>query len=305
MTDLSALPLRPGGVFTTADAGGIGLTTKTLTRLAVRGEVTRLCHGWWLIGRPASPTEHHRSLCAALTSQFADRAWVSHTSALLVARLPVGTADLRRVHLTRTSDRQSRRTPTYVLHSSVGADLDHRGRLATAIVQTALVSGPLQALCAADAALCRRLVSAEDLAAATARLSGHRGMAQARPFLTHADGRHESPGETRTAVVLRSLGYAATPQVELRRDGASYWVDFLLDDAPVVIEFDGRVKYTDPEVLFAEKRREDEIRSWGYVVVRLTWDLLNEPERVRQRIEDARALVLRHLGEPSALVAKS
>ena len=81
-----------------------------------------------------------------------------------------------------------------------------------------------------------------------------------------------------------------TPQVELRRDGQSYWVGFMLDGTRVVIEFDGRMKYTDPKVLFVEKQREDEIRSWGYVVVRLTWDLLNEPPRVRQRIEDALAL---------------
>lgn len=290
MPDLSDLPTRAGGVFATSDAVAIGLTTKTLTRLAAHGQVTRLCHGWWAKGTSTDALDRHRRLCVALTCDFEGRAWVSHTSALAVARLPVAASDLVLAHLTRTSDRQTRRTPTYVLHSCVGADLDRTARLATAIVQSALVAAPLRALYAADAALRSRLVTCDDLGMAQDRLAGQRGMAQARAFLRHADGRHESPGETRTAVVLRLLGYRATPQVELRRDGQSYWVDFLLDDAPVAIEFDGRVKYTDPTVLFAEKRREDEIRSWGYVVVRLTWNLLNEPDRVRRRLEDALAL---------------
>lgn len=290
MADLSALPLRSGGVFTSADGRAVGLSTKALLRLAARGEVTRLCHGWWMPGRPADGKDRHRRLCAALQSQYEGRAWVSHTSALALAQLPVQQAALTTAHLTRWTDQQTRRATTYRMHASVGDHLDPSARLATAIVQSALLSGPLQGLYAADAALRRRTVTPGDIAEALDRLRGRRGMAQVREFFRYADARHESPGETCTAVVLRALGYAVTPQVELRRDGTAYWVDFLLDGMRVVIEFDGRVKYTDPEVLFAEKRREDEIRSWGYVVVRLTWDLLHEPARVRQRIEDARAL---------------
>ena len=172
-----------------------------------------------------------------------------------------------------------------MLHA--GADLDEPTRLAIAVVQTALIGPPLSALYAADAALRARLFQPAHLDGALTRLTRHRGMAPARAVLVHADRRHESPGETRTAAILRALGYRATPQVELRRDGKSYWVDFLLEGSPVVIEFDGRVKYVDPAALWAEKRREDELRSWGYVVVRLTWGMLDDPERGRDRIESA------------------
>ena len=50
-------------------------------------------------------------------------------------------------------------------------------------------------------------------------------------------------------------------------------VDFLVDGTRVVVEFDGKVKYGsgDPCVLWAEKRREDQLRGLGYVVVRITW----------------------------------
>jgi very-short-patch-repair endonuclease len=102
------------------------------------------------------------------------------------------------------------------------------------------------------------------------------------------------------------LGIAATPQVAITRANAV--VDFLLDEAPVVIEFDGRVKYgreadePDPfgrrrsreQVVWEEKRREDRLRELGYEVVRVTWSDLDSPRelatRIRRAIERSRGL---------------
>ncbi|WP_232311813.1 hypothetical protein [Janibacter melonis] len=86
-------------------------------------------------------------------------------------------------------------------------------------------------------------------------------------MLAWADGRHETPGETRTGVCPHRLGRAYTPQVWIGQDR----VDALLDDEPVVVEFDGELKYTDQDALVAEKIREDRIRSRGYGFVRLMW----------------------------------
>jgi very-short-patch-repair endonuclease len=164
---------------------------------------------------------------------------------------------------------------------------DEASRLAVAIVQTAVVSGPLPALYAADAALHRRLVTAGTLGAAARRLSSHPGTAAVRTLLPFADGRHESPGETRTALLLRHLRIAATPQVEIAGPGWRYRVDFLLEGANVVIEFDGRVKYGSGADVFAEKVREDRLRSEGYEVVRLTWADLDRPDRVGRLVAAA------------------
>ena len=46
--------------------------------------------------------------------------------------------------------------------------------------------------------------------------------------------------------------------------------DLLFDG--VILEFDGRLKYTSVDVLFDEKKREDELTSLGWVVVRWTWE---------------------------------
>jgi very-short-patch-repair endonuclease len=72
--------------------------------------------------------------------------------------------------------------------------------------------------------------------------------------------------------------------------GRTYVADFLIDGTRVIVEFDGRGKYDDPTVLFAEKQREDELRRLGYVVVRLTWEDLSRPEQVRRRLAAAVAL---------------
>ena len=206
----------------------------------------------------------------------------------MLAGLPLLDIDLTRVHLTRVEDRQSRRQPAFTVHPALGVALTKKQRLAVAIVQSGAANRPVSALAAADAALSRRLLSPADLAHACALMQRHPRTGTTRAALAHADGRHESPGETRLAQVLRHLGVAATPQVVLRRDGTHYRVDFLLDDAPVVIEFDGKVKYESRDDLFSEKRREDALRSWGYEVVRVTWADLSHPERVAGLIEAAR-----------------
>ena len=268
------------GVFSSADARVLGLGTRQLQGLAREGACTLLTRGWWSVGTPEDALGRHRLAATALRRHFADRAWVSHYSALVLKNLPVDGADLARVHLTRLRDRQTRRQPAFTLHPALAIDPDERTRLSVAIVQTGTVTNAMTALCAADAALSRGLVSHQSLAAALASSAGHPGTAATRALLGHADGRHESPGETRTAVLLRHLGLGATPQVQIARDGTRYRVDFLLDSAPVVIEFDGRVKYGSGDAVFAEKVREDRLRSWGYEVVRLTWADLSRPDRV-------------------------
>jgi very-short-patch-repair endonuclease len=131
------------------------------------------------------------------------------------------------------------------------------------------------------------------------------GSAVARRVAELADGRAESPGETRLREGLRLMRLRATPQVRID-DGAFHAVvDFLLEEHRVVIEFDGFVKYgrrrplasppTAAEIVVAEKIREDQIRSLGYALVRVTWADLDNMPLLRRRIEAAIALADRRL----------
>ncbi len=284
-----------GGVFSSADALVVGASTARLGVWAKAGLCASLTRGWWALGVPADAESRHRLTTTALLRHFGGKAFASHQSALVMARLPLVDVDLTRAHLTRVDDRQSRHQPAFTLHPTLGVALSEKQRLAVAIVQAGAANRPISALVAADAALSRKLLTPADLAHARSLMTRHPRTATTRAALAHADARHESPGETRLAQVLRHLGVAATPQVVLERDGTRYRVDFLLDDAPVVIEFDGKVKYENRDDLFAEKRREDTLRSWGYEVVRITWADLSHPERVAKLIEAARRRSRREL----------
>jgi hypothetical protein len=94
--------------------------------------------------------------------------------------------------------------------------------------------------------------------------------------LSLADGRAESALETRGR--LRIIGAELpTPalQVEIRTGGRLVGVvDAWFEGPAVAVEFDGRVKYTDPwrdpgRVLWEEKRREDDLRALDIAVVRI------------------------------------
>ena len=71
--------------------------------------------------------------------------------------------------------------------------------------------------------------------------------------------------------------------------------DFCWEEYATVGEFDGRVKYgrllrpgQDPgDVVFAEKRREDELRDLGREVARWVWDELETFDAVAARIHRA------------------
>lgn len=54
----------------------------------------------------------------------------------------------------------------------------------------------------------------------------------------------------------------------------------------MLVEFDGAVKYADGDrrVLFDEKRREDALRRAGWVVVRLVWTDLSDPDGLTRRV---------------------
>lgn len=222
----------------------------------------------------------------------------SHHSALVVRGLPAFNADLLQVHLTRCADDLSRRRKGLTVHQQVAGAEPEDGVIAPApaVVQAGWVNGPMASLVAADAALHTGLVTADDLSEAGRRLRTGRSFA-VRAILTSADGRAESPGETRLRHAVQDMGFAVTPQVPLADGDFSARVDLLLDDAPVVLEFDGFVTYSraapynvslaPADIVAAEKYREDRLRELGYEVVRVTWSELADLPALRRRIEAA------------------
>jgi hypothetical protein len=125
-------------------------------------------------------------------------------------------------------------------------------------------------------------VAREELESRLDGAVGAAGVARARSALRFSDGRAESVGESLSRVQMHAWGL---PRPELQAtipcpSGREHRVDFFWPAIGLVGEFDGRVKYSrhvgpddsvDRDVVWQEKRREDDLRSSGLNVARWVW----------------------------------
>lgn len=305
--DLKSIAIR--GVFSAARAARLGIDGTTLRQLVKAGECHPLHRGWYTPYRPKNAREHFRLRTIALLNEYGDVAVASHGSAVVLLGLPTEAVDFGTAHLMWNS--QTTRFEAFSrvrIHERVASDLLplqlETVHPAVACMQVGLAD-PRALIVAADAALRDGLMTHEQLRAAARLLRGQRGLTMARPVIEWCDARHESPGESVTALVLNSLGYELDPQFApgLRGPGGGLLhSDFRILGTNVLVEFDGMLKYQAQDekeagrILFAEKVREDALRDAGYEVVRLTWGDLQNPERVRAKIEAAIARSLSRAG---------
>ncbi len=99
--------------------------------------------------------------------------------------------------------------------------------------------------------------------------------------------------ETLVLPELIELG-SARPQVNawLHIDGERFMVDFLWEEASVLVETDGRETHETPEAFQSDRRRDQFLAAAGYRVLRVTWHQLHgERAAVLDRV--SRALSLR------------
>jgi len=106
----------------------------------------------------------------------------------------------------------------------------------------------------------------------------------------------QSVGETRTRAVVRQLGFPPpTLQFEVVDAEGSMYGDLAWPKFRVILEFDGRMKYTRDEytggdpatVVWREKRREDRLRRLGWTIVRVVWADLERPSTLAGWLEAA------------------
>ncbi|WP_150460228.1 hypothetical protein [Nesterenkonia ebinurensis] len=110
-----------------------------------------------------------------------------------------------------------------------------------------------------------------------------------------ADERSESPGESRSRVLIAQLGFAPPELQRRERLPSGEWVrfDFSWSGGQIVGEFDGRIKFDqakllaggdDRSVYWAQVRREEAIRDAGHRVVRWGWEDLADPEVIERKL---------------------
>ncbi|WP_233565124.1 DUF559 domain-containing protein [Micromonospora musae] len=124
----------------------------------------------------------------------------------------------------------------------------------------------------------------------SALIRGRRGAGAARCHLAEADGRAQSPLETRAR--LRCVDGRVPPdtlQLEVRDDdGYLLGVGDLGWRGPKVIaEADGREAHDTPAAVFADRRRQNRLVNAGWTVLRFTWADTLRPDYIPWTVRQA------------------
>jgi hypothetical protein len=305
---LKTLADAQGGVVMRSQAVEAGYHPDDIDRLLKRGEWVSLRRGAYVereVLDAMDDVQKHRARVHAVIRSLRVPAVVSHASAAVMHGLPEWGLDLDNVHVSRT-DLHSPRTEAGVHHHAgeikdtdvVEIDGLRVMSLPRAIIDTARITDFEAAVCVADAAIA---LDPTVQSAALDRLNEMRdwqGSRNAGAVIEFADGRSESVGESRLRVLFRNhLMPKPELQVEFRRPSGLFVArsDFYFRKQRTIGEFDGKKKYLkfvpegeDPgEVVWREKRREDELRRLGNEVVRVIWVDFDREEDVVKRFKRA------------------
>ena len=288
-----------------------GYTDGEIRRLRARGIWTLAMRGAYLPTQESErlePAERHRIAMEVLRPRIAGDPVFSHLSAAVLYRLPLWRIILGPVLVTRSPPTRGHRGPRLHTHiATLEADevavVD--GWPVTSVARTVLdLARTLpfeQALVIADAALHRKLTTADRLAAQLERSARLPGSVAAGRVIAFANGLSESVGESRSRIMIHQAGLP-TPELQVEvLDRHGRFIargDFGYRRQRVIGEFDGKIKYSgelngkddDPrEVLWNEKLREDAVRDAGWSMVRWIWSDLDHPTDVIARLRRALA----------------
>jgi hypothetical protein len=292
-----------------ADLLDRGVSADEIKRRLARGELTPLRRGIYVPTvdlRSLSSRQCHVLQVDATMCQVGPEMVVSHQSAaclldIKLLRVPAA------VQVTNPGGRAGHRRSRLHTHcATVDVDEvtvvgDHRvTSAARTIVDLARLCPFEDAVVAADSALRLGRVTREELFDAVGRAARRPGVFAARRVVRFADRGAESAGESVSRVLIDRQALPR-PELQVAVFGAGGYVfahsDFGWRACNTVGEFDGAQKYGrllrpgEPpgDRIYQEKIREDRIRALGWHVVRWTWQDLEEPKELAERIRRALA----------------
>lgn len=294
------------GFFTRAQAMEAGMHPRQVPVLLRDRTWVRMRRGYYTFGHlwdEATGEQRHRSLARAVLHSLGDDVCLSHVSALVELGVRLWGMPLDKVHVTRLDGRNGRVEADVVHH--VGLVGDHDVRVVNgvkvmapdrAVVEAASRATGESALVAFDSLLNQGLATPDDLGRRFAAMKDWPHTQHLHVPIRLADGGAESPGESRGRWLCWTFHLPRPEtQFEVRTaDGTlTATCDWGWPELRGLGEFDGRVKYgrllkpgQEPgDVIFAEKRREDQVRELtGFGMVRLIWSDYERPRTASARI---------------------
>ena len=301
--NLRIVAARRGGVFTVADAQALGFPRGRRRTLVAAGDWTVLrtgvlaeTHLVALAARDPRGTHalHTAAALAVMGTPTAPVAAAYGLSAACVLRLDIPGAppDRPRVVLPPVRGSGGRTGETLALRRA-GLPAEHA--VAISGVRT---TGPARTV----ADLARRLPFGDAVLAADSAYrtwgagireqledvaglcSGWPGAAGIGPVLAFSDVRSESALETRGRLAMDRQGLAPPrTQCWVGETGPEFRADFGWEEQRTIGEADGRVKYTDANVLWEQARREERMHDLGFEVVRFDWSGAGREEELAGR----------------------
>ncbi|MFE9651739.1 type IV toxin-antitoxin system AbiEi family antitoxin domain-containing protein [Micromonospora sp. NPDC006431] len=299
---LNRMAARQGGVVTAVQALAAGFSRDQIRHLARSGRWIRVARGCFV---PAPEldvgTLRLARIRAAVRSLGPGAVVVLHTAAEMHRISGVRAAPAIHVSVPVDCPRPQRLTdPDLVVHQLTLNEADVislAGTSVTTPIRTVadviLRVDRYPAVCLLDSALNRRLLTEADLSAIPALLAGRRGAVAARRCLAEADGRAQSPLETRTR--LRCVDGGVPPealQLEVRdEDGYLLGIgDLGWRRARVIAEADGKDPHRTPQAVYEDRFRQNRLVNAGWVVLRFTWSDTLRPDYIPETVKQA----LRH-----------
>lgn len=272
-----------------------GERTRSLELGARSGRFVRIRPGAYAVAAEwaaASRIDRHRAAMDALRSTAREEPVFSHESAALIHGIPVIGEWPTVPHV----------IAAHLGHRGAVQVFAHRprhpwavelvdGYLVTTAACTAINLAAGRGLAAGVAAVDRVIASGSttaELAETVAEWRPFNGARRVERALTIATGLAETPLESVSLVPIALAGLPAPcQQHEIVARGHRYRLDFFWPDHGVVGEADGRAKYLTGADLWAEKQREDALRSLGLGFARWGWDDALAGEPVVARLVEA------------------
>lgn len=300
-----ACPSERQFLATCTDLAGAGLGTRAVAAAVRNGELVRLHRGVYAAaplpgrarhlvsgGRPdvgylaavraallaLGPTAVAGGRTAAVLWGF--DMLVEPASVEVVTRSARGHEAPKGVRVTRKRDLTS------TCHKVLGLEEVRVLTAVDTVVHCALTRPLREAVVIADSAL-RNGVSVEELE--TALAAARPGALRLRRVLALMDPDSGSVLESVLRVLLAEHGLRPETQVTLydEHGGRIGRVDFLLRDARLVIECDGRRWHDPDDARERDRVRGNELERAAWRLVRLTWnDVVHHPERVMALVRD-------------------
>ncbi|HEX6694161.1 MAG TPA: type IV toxin-antitoxin system AbiEi family antitoxin domain-containing protein [Longimicrobiales bacterium] len=284
---IDGIAARQHGVILRKQMAAAGVGRGAIDRRIAIGRLHPLHRGVFRVGPVVSP--HARTMAAVLAC--GTHAVLSHRSAgALWGLLPAASGGALEVTLPRDV---RRRVPGVVAHRTCVLGVDDitvcDGIPVTTPVRTLLDLGLVlpsheleRAIATADRV---GMVRMEDL---TTRVNGlssravrladmYRGAARIRTLLQlHGAALTRSEAEARLLSLIRR---ARLPRPRVNATMLGYEVDFLWEEQRLVVEVDGFAYHSSEKAFARDRRRDAELTTAGYNVVRFTWDdLSRHPE---------------------------